>query len=163
MLFWTQKQGGGESLENPIFKKFPPAAGLKTFIFRRFRTCLNALKFVFCMLARRRRKIFTIYALNMLEKPCFSCICALKILKIFRPAAGEIRGDPYLVSGSRDSPPLVILDPKTRGGETLENPIFKKNPPAAGLKNPIFERFRDVQKNVFDFLLRFFQCQTNSN
>ena len=44
-----------------------------------------------------------------------------------------------------------------------KNQIFKKKSPAAGLKNPIFERFRDVQKNVFDFLLRFFQCQTNSN
>ena len=46
LVILDPKTRGGESLENPIFKKFPPAAGLKTFIFRRFRTCLNALKFV---------------------------------------------------------------------------------------------------------------------
>ena len=46
------------------------------------------------MLARRRRKIFTIYALKMLEKPCFSCICALKILKFFPACGRQNKGGP---------------------------------------------------------------------
>ena len=47
-----------------------------------------------------------------------------------------IRGIPLIV------PPLVSKSPKTRGGTIIKNPIFKKIPPAAGFKNPIFERFR---------------------
>ena len=113
--YFGSKNKGGRNSRKPDFQKIPPAAGLKTFIFRRCRTCLNALKFAFCMLARRRRKIFT-YTLNMLEKPCFSCICALKILKIFRPAAGEIRGDPYLVSVLDFRSPLLFWTPKQGGG-----------------------------------------------
>ena len=65
--------------------------------------------------ARRRRIFFTIYALKMLEKPCFSAFVHSKSSKFFRPAAGQIRGDPYLVFT------VIVVPPPYLAGRRLEN------------------------------------------
>ena len=55
--------------------------------------------------------------------------------------------------------PPCYFGPENKGGaKDKKIPIFKKISPAAGLKNPIFRRFRHVQKILFR-ILRFFSAK----